>query len=96
MSKYTKEERAHVRKNVYAFKVSDSIGDYFILYWNGNAPFSWHAESKLGILYDNIIESDFVVQYYFCKKYAQENNLCFEECGKNDWKGILNSVRKVL
>lgn len=88
MSKYTKEERIHVRKNVYAFKVSNDFEEWFVLYWNGDAPFCWKSGSCLGKLYDDIIESDFVVQYYICKQFAEENYLTFLEFGEKDWKNI--------
>ena len=96
MNRYTKEERTHVRKNVYAFKISNSAGEFLIFYWHDFSRMLLDTGSTLGILYSTIKDLDFVDQYYSCKKYASENNFLFEEYGKNDWKNILNSIHKVL
>lgn len=96
MGGYTKEERAHIRKYVYAFKVSNSVGEFLIFYWHGFLRMQFVTGSDLARLYHRVVDSDFVEQYYECKKYASENNFLFEEYGKNDWKNILDTIHKVL
>lgn len=96
MGGYTKEERTHVRKNVYAFKITNDAGEFLIFYWHDFSRMLLDTNSSLGILHSTIKGLDFIDQYYGCKKFASENNFLFEEYGKNDWKNILNSIYKVL
>lgn len=87
MGKYTKEERTHVRKNVYAFKISNA-DEFIIFYWHGFADTNVFKDSDLDALYITIMNLEFIQQYYICKKVASENNFGFEEFGEKSWKNI--------
>lgn len=84
----SKEQRKHVRKHVYAFKVSDSIGSFTITF-SDNVTKLIPMTDKLNKLFVEVIEQEsFVEQFYTAKLGSELNKLQFIEYDEQAWRKL--------
>lgn len=83
--KITKEQKKYVSVAVAAFKVTDNPGEFMINWLElqyKNLPMS----SRLSGLLSDIKDMKFAEQYYYSKKFAEDNNLKFTEISFKNWR----------
>lgn len=85
---FSKEQRAHVRKNVYSFKVTDNEGGSFSIDFSNYISKTLPMSDKLESLFNRITEESvtYVEQYFESKDESEKNGFKFEELNEKQWK----------
>lgn len=85
---FSKEQRAYVRKNVYAFEVTDKNGASFYIDFGGNVEHTTGMTDELEKLFKEITQPDvsYVQQYYDSKEESEKHSFKFKEFDEKNWK----------
>lgn len=83
---YSKEERAHVRKNIYGFKVTDKEGSSFYIDFKNWIEKSDGITKDLESFYNKIVEMTYVEQFYESKEEGEKKWFKIIEYDESMWK----------
>lgn len=85
---FSKEQRAYVRKNVYAFKVTDKNGASFYIDFSGYVEHSTGMSDELEKLFKSVTDPDmsYVEQFYESKDESEKNSFTFKEFDEKSWR----------
>lgn len=85
---YTKEQKAHVKKFVYAFKVTDKQGGSFQINFTDSVTKTLPMSDDLETLFNRINkpEISYIEQYYVSKDDSEKYCFKFEEMDEKKWR----------
>jgi len=85
---FSKEQRSHVRKSVYAFKVTDNDGGSFSIDFTDSISKTEPMSYELENLLIRITREDmsYVEQYYESKDDSDRYGFKFEELNEKQWR----------